>query len=486
MTPRPGVTLQPGFITVKWRALAGGQRTNISDNKQQRVVAMLDGFLGDWDYQTAVSYNENKVKENITGYTDGNLITQGMLNGIINPFGDQTAEGAAFIADAITSGNLQNHTGKVTSWDGKVSRELGDWFGSGRKSAIALGAEYRREDFKSAANTPFAELVQASTGVDPTSLSEGTRNVSALYAELRIPVSKALEFSAALRYDNYSDFSSTTNPRFSVRYQPSKALLIRSSYSTGFRAPSLYDINATPYYTNTGTVSDPVNCPAARRFQQVRHAELQRAVQVQYGGNTDLQPEVEELHRGPWCLSRRRTSPWGGSVVGQADRHHRQPVLQHDSGRSGSVRAVHQAQRLGRPVDRWLLLPGTDCGYLDARTQNLGGTNTNGVDLSASYMMSLGSMGKVAFGLNSTYVDKYEYQNFANGPWIQNVGRYEGSGPIFRWQHALSANWTGGSWAAGGVIHSKSGYIDQDPENTVSAYETMSIYVAWSGMKGLQ
>jgi iron complex outermembrane receptor protein len=493
MNPRPGVQLQPGFITVKWRALAGGQRTNISDNKQQRLVAMFDGFVGDWDYQTALSYNENKIKENVTGYTDGNKITQGMLNGVINPFGDQSAEGAAFISDAILSGNLQNHKGKVTSWDGKVSRELGDWFGSGRKSAMALGAEYRREDFWSAANTPFAELVQASTGVDPTSVSEGTRNVSALYAELGMPITKTLELTAAVRYDNYSDFGSTTNPKFSLRYQPSKSLLFRTSYSTGFRAPSLYDINATPYYTNTGTVSDPINCPDGTNAIPGKSTVLNCNVQFQvlYGGNTDLQPEKSKNFTFGFVLEPVANLSLGvdfwwielTDTIGSLSFN----TILGDVAQFGQY--INRTSAGDLSIDGFSC-PGADCGYLDARTQNLGGTNTNGIDLSASYNMSLGSMGKIAFGLNTTYVDKYEYQDFANGPWNQNVGRYVGSGPIFRWQHTLSASWTGGAWAAGGVVHAKSSYVDQNPfdgdDNTVNPYETMDAYVAWSGMKGLR
>jgi len=30
--------------------LAGGSRTNISDNKQQWLLAQMEGVLGGWDY----------------------------------------------------------------------------------------------------------------------------------------------------------------------------------------------------------------------------------------------------------------------------------------------------------------------------------------------------------------------------------------------------------------------------------------------------
>ena len=61
---------------------------------------------------------------------------------------------------------------------------------------------------------------------------------------------KELELNLALRYDNYSDFGSTTNPKASVRWTPTKELLVRGSYQHRLRAPSLYDVYSPPQLTN--------------------------------------------------------------------------------------------------------------------------------------------------------------------------------------------------------------------------------------------
>jgi iron complex outermembrane receptor protein len=47
-----------------------------------------------------LTYNENKVKENLYGYSDGGIITKGVLDGVINPFGDQSAAGTALLNSA--------------------------------------------------------------------------------------------------------------------------------------------------------------------------------------------------------------------------------------------------------------------------------------------------------------------------------------------------------------------------------------------------
>jgi len=123
---------------------------------------------------------------------------------------------------------------------------------------------------------------------------------------------------------------------------------------------------------------------------------------------------------------------------------------------------------------------------VDLRTLNLGGVNTDGVDLSAKYQMRAAGVGDFGFTLNSTYVSKYEYQNYENGPWVQNVGVYSGVGPVFRWQHNASVNWTNGAFGAGFAVHYKSGYSDQDPTDPdVSSYSTLDAYGTWLPKKGL-
>jgi iron complex outermembrane recepter protein len=491
MTPRPGVVLQPGFITVKWRAFAGGQRTNISTNDQQRLLAQVDGVLGGWDYQAGLSYNENKIKEDVTGYSDGNQITLAMLNGLINPFGPQDAAGEAAINAALLGGNLQNHKGKVYTADAKVSRELGDWFGSGRKSAVAAGVEYRQEDFLSAANPPVAELLVASTGVDPESRAEGKRKVGAGFAELSVPITKALEVSAALRYDKYSDFGNTTNPKFTVRFQPSQSVVLRSTYSTGFRAPSLYELNAAQSYTNTGTVDDPVNCgrDAAGNKVGINGKSTALVCNVQFqrltGGNTELEPEkAKNLTFGlvfePTNDLTVGVDLWWIRLKNAIAALSENTVL----GDSATFAQYINRNSTGDLSIDGFSCPGSDCGYLDLRQQNLGNTNTNGVDLSVLYRQGLGASGRLTLGLNTTYVSKYEYQDFIGGPYNQNVGVYVGSGPIFRWQHAATAAWKVGNWTLGGVIKHKSGYKDQDPENTVGPYTTADAYVNWAATKG--
>ena len=64
-------------------------------------------------------------------------------------------------------------------------------------------------------------------------------------------------------------------------------------------------------------------------------------------------------------------------------------------------------------------------------------------------------------------------------------GIYSGTGPIFRWQHNLTAAWNRGDWSAGLVNRYKSGYTDANGVNKVPAYSLWDAYGTWQATKAL-
>jgi iron complex outermembrane receptor protein len=485
--------VMPGFVHAKWRDLPNGARADENINKQQRLVVELKGTVAGWDYQTALTYNENKVKENLFGYSDGGIITKGVLDGVINVFGDQDAAGTALLNSAALNGNLMNAKGTSKGADFKMSREVGDWLNTGHQAALAIGAQYEHQEFHSAANYDYAAKVVASTGTDPNTLNEGKRNVSAFFSELNLPLLKNLDVTAAVRYDKYSDFGLTTNPKLAFTYRPVDSLLLRGSYSKGFRAPSLYEINMANTYTNSGnTLNDPVNCPGGVPLPgKSAAANCKQQFQVLNGGNQNLAPEKSKngtvgivwepinnlsLTADYWSI--RMTQQIGTlqdfdvltdpTTFGAY--YHRNP--------SGDL--ATDGSQCPNPVT---------CGYIDLRNQNLGDVNTNGVDLSATYKLRTKDYGTFTFADNATWVHKYEYQNFVGDEMHERVGVFSGDGAVFRWQNTLNVNWTQGKFGAGLTAHYKSGYQDQPvedhPDHRVASYSTFDGYGSWEAIKGL-
>jgi iron complex outermembrane recepter protein len=75
-----------------------------------------------------------------------------------------------------------------------------------------------------------------------------TRNIDYGFAELNVPVARAdpervglerLDLSIAGRYEHYSDFGSSTTPKFGVAYVPVSDLTLRGTWGKSFRAPDL-------------------------------------------------------------------------------------------------------------------------------------------------------------------------------------------------------------------------------------------------------
>jgi len=290
-----------------------------------------------------------------------------------------------------------------------------------------------------------------------------------------------------VRYDKYSDFGNTTNPKFGFRFQPSQTVLVRGSYSTGFRAPSLYEINAAQTYTNTSQHDDPINCPGGVVIPgKTRATSCAQQFQALFGGNQNLDPEESKnLTLGVVF------EPISNLTLG-LDFYRIELEKQIGSLNENEVfddpvkyAALYRRNGAGNLSTDGSQCPNpATCGYVDLRTQNLGGLKTDGIDLSAAYRMRTAGYGNFNFAMNTTWVHKYDYQNSEGGEWIKNVGVFSGVGPVFRWQNSAQLNWNLGEFGAGLSARYKTGYVDEDPENRVPSYTTLDTYVSWTQKQG--
>ncbi len=140
---------------------------------------------------------------------------------------------------------------------------------------VAWGLAYRHEKFqiKHGDAASFAGAgAQVYPGYRPDDAGSYSRNNKAGYIDLETDFSSKFSAGFAARYENYSDFGSTTSWKLSGRYAFTPVIALRGTVSTGFRAPSLQqefysstsinfvDVgggNLVPFTIRTFPVSDP-------------------------------------------------------------------------------------------------------------------------------------------------------------------------------------------------------------------------------------
>lgn len=143
-----------------------------------------------------------------------------------------------------------------------------------KKFNLAVGAEYRYENYKIYAGEPGsytnydptgnkATGSQGFPGYQPKDEVNAKRNVLGIYADAEFDASDVWLIDLAVRAEHYNDFGFTHNYKFATRYKASDKLNIRGSVSTGFRAPSLQQINFSSSFTTVqaGNIAEVVIAP---------------------------------------------------------------------------------------------------------------------------------------------------------------------------------------------------------------------------------
>lgn len=129
---------------------------------------------------------------------------------------------------------------------------------------VAFGAEYRHENYEIRAGEPDSYRdggvpnqfggpgaigAQVFPGFRPTNEVTASRDNAAAYVDVEGDLRRWLRLGAAARTEHYSDFGGTLDGKITARLQPVRSFIVRSSVSSGFRAPSL----AQSYFSSTAT-----------------------------------------------------------------------------------------------------------------------------------------------------------------------------------------------------------------------------------------
>lgn len=336
----------------------------------------------------------------------------------INPY-DVSKSGAAALAALQTLQDYgqsnQDMANARLVMDGTVYRLPGG------PVKLALGAEYLRESY-----TIASSGLASTTDMSSLYRAKAKRDVSSAFGELAVPIvgaenrfdgMESLTLSASARYDKYSDFGSTVNPKIGATWKPVSGLSLRANVGKSFNAPSLADMSAAESAASAWPLSllgGSVGNGASLYNPAVPPSpfKLDPAILVA-GGNPDLKPQKANTYSIGFDFKPAQVpglsisaTYWNIDFKNQIAQAYGQDLYTPGLARFVITHpTLAQAQKIvGKTPMQGLVFNGAGivpvssieelfsksviAPYLlyDARRNNLGGVETSGVDFSTSYV----------------------------------------------------------------------------------------------------
>ncbi len=469
-------------LLIRYRAAGAGNRDLTDISQAPRLVAGVKGAAVGWDFDVAGLYSESKLREQVNGGFPALTKILPILNsGNVNFFGPSTsAVDAALLATNFT-GDAFHIKSSLTSLAAKASRDVMNL--PAGPLGVAFGAEGRKEKYDFSASPEIASGDIAGYGGNLLDVHK-SRNVTAVFGEVNVPVVKTLEANFAVRYDHYAGVGNSTTPKGSLRWQPTPQILLRTSFGKGFRAPSLQDLFAanTSGVTPQGA-SDLLRCP----FTNDQTHDCGTQFPVTNGGNPNLKPEksnnftlgtvLEPINNVSVGIDyfRVRLSDTIVQGLGSA------VIL------SDPVKYASLIQR--GPVDpNFPNLPGPITN-IQLTNLNLGITKISGLDFDVKWRIPAGDLGRFTVYGSATYFNSFDASNldgsFSGGVDLTNPAT---GGIVPRFRSYLSLDWTYGPWNANLAQSFQKSYHDLAGTNEVvprrvGSYTVYDLQGTYTGFK---
>ena len=246
----------PGIMHVAGPASATPDPNNVFYNPQEDVyiqdlsaAAGLRGTVGnnwDWDLSDVIGHNN------------------------FHYYGNKTFNATLPEAEVATKTRFDD--GGFNFLQNTANLDLSKHFSSVAQGlTLSFGAEFRYENYKIYKGEPdsyegydpatkyypnvdktrsVASGAQGFPGFRPTDEVNASRTNVGIYAEGALDITKKWLLDGAVRYENYSDFGNVFTYKVATRYKLLDNFNLRGSVSTGFRAPSLQQINFSNVNTN--------------------------------------------------------------------------------------------------------------------------------------------------------------------------------------------------------------------------------------------
>lgn len=476
--PFPGATRIDVF---RFRPVDAGPRQWNIESDNLRILLGLRGDINEWDWEVAASRGRSESLQ--TGGLSNGWVRTDFLQAEINA-GNYNIFGTTFnppdVLDRIRTTLVRQGNADLNTFDATVSGPI--WEMGAGAVQMAAGIEYREESVSDIPDDQFQRGLIF--GTESVSAAAERDNWSA-FVEFSVPVTDNFDLELAGRYDDYSDFGSTTNPKLAARWDVNDAFAVRGSWGQGFRAPSLAQIGLGPsqeslfFMDSFGCAVNPAYCATTDYL-------------VIFSGNPDLQPEESEnFNLGV-------TFDPAGGFSASLDYWDITQENKIDDVPFGFLYNSFCNTQNSTVCVRGAPVPGESLGPLESVATsfvNIGEQSASGLDFIASYTTELGP-GNLGLNLYYSYLlefDRVEL-NAAGTAFVSRslAGEYEY--PEHRW--ALSGDYTFGDWS----LFTQLDYIgefedtpdidfdgvldyDTNTSRTVDSFLTVNVQASYTGIK---
>lgn len=436
--------------TGRRRYLESGNRINNVTSDTPRFLMGLGGdvmsdnlLFEDWTWEAAMLYSKNTVAQ--VNRTAADSLLQMALNGLTR-LGDGSLEwnpdtpqdervyfnwfamNEQAFADFTRLINPVSAEFELYNYDISANGTVGEL--EGGLIGVAVGAEHRKEDW--ASNRTIANRTGNVLGGSEGTSASGSRDVSAVFAEVTLPVIDIFELQLAGRYEDYSDegFDSEIRPKIGAKLKPLPYLLFRASYGESFKAPDLaYLYTASQRTFSSNQVFDPVT--------QTQIDQLQIVV----AGNEELEPELTDSYFAGVVFEPGEDLFDGkldGLVLSVEYFQFNQTNLLAQLTDVFSFQDFLQGDFDGDPLFAGKVVRDPSGQVLFVRDDyaNIDTSDYEGWDFAVAYSFRTEASGDFSFQVNGTYLESFK------------IGGSEQAGGYLNpeWRFTAFANWTYGDW----------------------------------------
>ncbi|TQV85911.1 TonB-dependent receptor plug domain-containing protein [Aliikangiella coralliicola] len=234
----------------------GAREVNNVTSVTRRMIGGLQGSAGSFDWDLSISKQDVRSDNDIDGVSMSRL---------------QAAAGPTDACLARNDGCVSIDFGGIYN-DGTMSQAMLDYIQRPADSTTItdlqvasfnmsgslfempagdVGVAFGLQSSESSATIDVAAIDEEDDRIFQGIASDTDlykRKVSEAYGEILIPLladnpgAYRLDLEAAIRYSDYSDFGSTTNPKIGIKYRPVEDVLVRLTLAEGFRAPNFHEL----------------------------------------------------------------------------------------------------------------------------------------------------------------------------------------------------------------------------------------------------